>query len=122
MLEEFDRTVPVRAGEELPVAALASYLLGHLPDASGPMVVEQFAQGHSNLTYLLRLGGDEFVLRRPPFGNRVKSAHDMGREYHVLSKLWAVYPAAPRPLLFCDDTGVMDVPFYVMERRRGIIL
>jgi aminoglycoside phosphotransferase (APT) family kinase protein len=122
MHEECDRTVPVRSGEELPIAALESYLLGHLPDASGPLVVEQFAEGHSNLTYLLRLGGDELVLRRAPFGNRVKTAHDMGREYLVLSKLWPVYPAAPRPLLFCGDVGVMDVPFYVMERRRGVIL
>jgi aminoglycoside phosphotransferase (APT) family kinase protein len=122
MLEECDRTAPVRPGEELPVAALESYLLGHLPDASGPLVVEQFPEGHSNLTYLLRLGDDELVLRRGPFGNRVKTAHDMGREYLVLSKLWSVYPAAPRPLLFCEDAGVMDAPFYVMERRRGVIL
>src|SRR4051812_8328669 len=122
MHEEHERTVPVRSGEELPIAALEAYLLGHLPGRSGPLVVEQFAEGHSNLTYLLRLGEDGLVLRRGPFGNRVKTAHDMGREYRVLSKLWAVYPPAPRPLLFCEDPGVMDAPFYVMERRRGIIL
>src|SRR4051812_22553969 len=122
MHEEHERTVPVRSGEELPIAALEAYLLGHLPGRSGPLVVEQFAEGHSNLTYLLRLGEDGLVLRRGPFGNRVKSAHDMGREYRVLSKLWSVYPPAPRPLLFCDDPAVMDAPFYVMERRRGVIL
>ena len=49
--------------------------------------VEQFPQGFSNLTYLVRCGSDEYVLRRPPFGNQVKSAHDMGREFNVLSKL-----------------------------------
>ena len=122
MREELDQTVPVRAGEELPVADLEAYLLRHLPGASGPLVVEQFPEGHSNLTYLLRLGETELVLRRAPFGNPVKSAHDMGREYRVLSKLWAVYPAAPRPFLFCDEPGLMGVPFYVMERRRGVIL
>jgi aminoglycoside phosphotransferase (APT) family kinase protein len=122
MHEEFDHTVLVRAGEELPVADLETYLRRHLPELSGPLVVEQFAEGHSNLTYLLRLAENELVLRRAPFGNPVKTAHDMAREYRVLSKLWAVYPAAPRPVLFCDDPGVMDVPFYVMERRRGIIL
>src|SRR3954449_11067973 len=122
MHEEYDRTAPVRAGEELPVAALEAFLRRHLPDAPGPLVVEQFPQGHSNLTYLLRLGETELVLRRAPFGNQVKTAHDMAREYRVLSKLCAVYPPAPRPVLFCDDPGVMDVPFYVMERRRGVIL
>jgi aminoglycoside phosphotransferase (APT) family kinase protein len=119
---EEGQTVPVRSGEELPAALLESYLLAQLPDRSGPLAVEQFAEGHSNLTYLLRLGGDELVLRRGPFGNRVKTAHDMGREYRVLSKLWAVYPPAPRPLLYCEDPSVMDAPFYVMERRPGLIL
>src|SRR5262245_17350100 len=100
MDDQLDATAPVRAGEELPVAALEAYLLRHLPGVDGPLVVEQFAQGHSNLTYLLRLGGVELVLRRAPFGNPVKTAHDMGREYRVLSRLWPVYPSAPRPLLF----------------------
>src|SRR5206468_82330 len=61
---EFDRTVPVRAGEELPADDLEAYLRPHWPDASGPLLIEQFAQGFSNLTYLLRLGGTELVLRR----------------------------------------------------------
>src|SRR5262245_35070516 len=108
MNEGLDQAAPVRPGEELPVVELEAHLLRHLPDASGPLIVKQFPQGHSNLTYLLRLGGDDYVLRRAPFGNAVKSAHDMDREYRVLSRLWAVYPLAPRPVLFCDDPGVMD--------------
>jgi len=115
-------TAPLRPGEELPVASLEVYLAGHLPGAAGPLAVEQFPHGHSNLTYLLRRGDQEFVLRRPPFGNQVKTAHDMGREFRVLSKLSAVYPPAPRPLLYCEDTGVLGAPFYVMERRRGVVL
>ena len=115
-------TAPVRPGEELPVAALEAYLARHLPGEPGPLAVEQFPHGHSNLTYLLRRGDQEFVLRRPPFGNQVKTAHDMGREYRVLSKLSAVYPPAPKPLLSCEDASVLGVPFYVMERRRGIVL
>jgi aminoglycoside phosphotransferase (APT) family kinase protein len=112
----------VRPGEELPVASLETYLAERLPDATGPLTVEQFPYGYSNLTYLLRMGGEEFVLRRPPFGNQVKSAHDMGREFRVLSKLSAVFPPAPRPYFYCDDTSVIGAPFYVMERRRGIVL
>jgi len=122
MSAHLDGTRPVRRGEELPVGALEAYLRHHLPDADGPLEVEQFPHGHSNLTYLLRRGGREWVLRRPPFGNQVKTAHDMGREFRVLSKLSAVYPPAPRPLHYCEDAGVIGAPFYVMERRRGVVL
>jgi len=118
-------TAPVRPGEELPAAAvelLEAYLAKHASGAAGPLIVEQFPHGHSNLTYLLRVGDQEFVLRRPPFGNQVKTAHDMGREFRVLSKLSAVYPPAPKPLFYYDDTSVLGAPFYVMERRRGVIL
>ena len=119
---EVDTAVPVRPGEELPVATLEAYLAQHLPDVSGPFTVEQFPSGYSNLTYLLRRGDREFVLRRPPFGNQVKTAHDMGREFRVLSKLCTVFPPAPRPYFYCDDTGILGVPFYVMERRQGVVL
>jgi aminoglycoside phosphotransferase (APT) family kinase protein len=116
-----DHAVPVRPGEELPAPALEDYLRRHL-SATGPLTIEQFPRGHSNLTYLLHLGDAELVLRRGPFGNQVKSAHDMGREFHVLTKLSAIYPPAPRPRAYCDDPAVIGAPFYLMERRRGVIL
>jgi aminoglycoside phosphotransferase (APT) family kinase protein len=122
MRPDLDRTAPVRSGEELPVGPLEAYLRRHLPDVQGPLTVEQFPHGHSNLTYLLRLGTTELVLRRPPFGNQVKTAHDMGREYRVLSRLSAVFAAAPHVYLFCEDESIVGAPFYVMERRRGVIL
>ncbi len=117
-----DPTQPTRPGEELALAELAPYLRRHLPAAEGDLRVEQFPSGHSNLTYLLRLGKQELVLRRPPFGNRVKSAHDMGREFRVLDKLHRVYPPAPKPYLYCEDEAILGAPFYVMERRRGVVL
>jgi aminoglycoside phosphotransferase (APT) family kinase protein len=122
MHADLDGTAPVRPGEELPVGPLEAYLKRHLPDLDGSLTVEQFPHGHSNLTYLLRLGPTELVLRRPPFGNQVKTAHDMGREYRVLSRLNAVFPAAPRAHLYCEDESVLGAPFYVMERRRGVVL
>jgi aminoglycoside phosphotransferase (APT) family kinase protein len=122
MTHDLDATARVRPGEELPVASVEAYLAQQFPDAAGPLTVEQFPHGHSNLTYLLRVGDREFVLRRPPFGNQVKTAHDMGREFRVLSKLCAVYPTAPRPYFYCDDESVLGAPFYVMERRRGVVL
>lgn len=122
MNHNLDSTGLVRSGEELPLGAVETYLAKHLPEIKGPLAIEQFPHGHSNLTYLLRMGDNELVLRRPPFGNEVKSAHDMGREFRVLSKLNIVYPPAPRPYFYCDDSTVIGVPFYVMERRRGIVL
>lgn len=119
---ELDRAAPVRQGEELDLPRLKTYLREHLPQFAASLAVEQFPYGHSNLTYLMRLGATELVLRRPPFGNQVATAHDMGREYRVLSKLSAVFPAAPQPYLFCDDSSVLGAPFFVMQRRQGLIL
>jgi aminoglycoside phosphotransferase (APT) family kinase protein len=116
-----DSTKPVREGEELDIARLEPYLRSHFPDLGGELAVKQFPSGHSNLTYSVALGEKEMVLRRPPFGSKVKSAHDMGREYNVLQKLQAAYPT-PRPLLYCTDDSVLGAPFYVMERVRGLIL
>jgi aminoglycoside phosphotransferase (APT) family kinase protein len=117
-----DQAEQVRQGEALPIPQLESYLLDHLPQAHGPLSVEQFPRGYSNLTYLLRLGAQELVLRRPPFGVAIASAHDMGREYRVLSGLAQVYDRVPRPLLFCEDDSIIGAPFYVMERIRGVVL
>src|SRR5579863_8723362 len=115
-----DHPTALRPGEELDLARLEPHLRERLPGEIGSLAVRQFPSGHSNLTYSLQLGGRELVLRRPPFGSKVKSAHDMGREYRVLSRLHSAYPA-PQPLLYCDDASVMGAPFYVMERIRGII-
>jgi len=111
----------VRAGEELDLLMLEPYLRAHFPDLAGPLTVRQFPSGHSNLTYSVTLGEKEMVLRRPPFGSKVKTAHDMGREYQVLSKIHHAYPA-PKPLLYCTDESVLGAPFYVMERVHGVIL
>jgi aminoglycoside phosphotransferase (APT) family kinase protein len=117
-----DRPTVVRAGEELSLARLEPFLLSHFPGNAGPLRVKQYPSGHSNLTYLVGLGDREIVLRRPPFGSEVKTAHDMGREYRVLSKLHSAYPVAPKVLLFCDDLSILGAPFYVMEPIRGIII
>ena len=121
-----DRPAPIRADEELDLAALSGYLREHLPGFAGQIEVLQFPSGFSNLTYLVRLeddGGErEVVLRRPPFGSRVRSAHDMAREFRVLSGLVRVWSKVPRALLYCDDPEVLGAPFYLMERVPGVIL
>jgi aminoglycoside phosphotransferase (APT) family kinase protein len=110
----------IRAGEELDVAKLSAYLEQQF--GPGAVSVSQFPGGHSNLTYLVRHGDHEYVLRRPPFGSKVKTAHDMGREFTVLSKLWSVYDRAPRPYAYEATGDVLGAPFYLMERRRGVVL
>lgn len=113
-----DKARPVRAGEELDLAKLSEFL--RFPVET--LFVEQFPGGHSNLTYLVRSGADEYVLRRPPFGSKVKSAHDMGREVAVLSKLAPVYSLAPKVIAYEETGTVLGAPFYLMERRHGVIL
>ena len=109
-------TRPVRPGEELPVDRLAAWL------GVPAVTVEQFPGGHSNLTYLVKAGEREWVLRRPPFGSKVKTAHDMGREHRILSALHPAGVAVPRPLASCDDESVIGARFYLMERLSGVIL
>jgi aminoglycoside phosphotransferase (APT) family kinase protein len=122
MPSPLDNSAPVRRGEEIPVERLEAYLRENHPALAGPVKIEQFPHGFSNLTYRLEAGDTELVLRRPPLVNRVKTAHDMGREYRVLSRLFSIYPAAPRPLLYCDDATILGAPFYIMERRHGVVL
>lgn len=117
-----DNPRSVRDGEQLDSAKLLTYLRGKLPGLDGAVEVKQFPAGFSNLTYLVRVGEQEFVLRRPPFGAKIKTAHDMGREFLILSRLYPVFPKVPRPILYCDDESILGAPFYLMERVGGVIL
>ena len=85
-------TKPVREGEELNEGNLKKFLLENnlIADAGSALSVGQFANGFSNLTYLLNIEDKEYVLRRPPFA-APKRGHDMGREYKVISKLNSVF-------------------------------
>jgi aminoglycoside phosphotransferase (APT) family kinase protein len=122
-----DSTV-VRAGEQLDIVSLDGYLREHLParssefDPNATLDVAQFPGGHSNLTYLVSYGDCEFVLRRPPIGPVAPTAHDMPREYKLLSMINPHFPLAPRPVLLCEDSSIIGAPFYLMERRRGLIV
>jgi aminoglycoside phosphotransferase (APT) family kinase protein len=118
--------IEVRPDERFDEAKLAVYLRGKLEGADRPLSVRQFGGGHANLTYLLCFGeGDdviEYVLRRPPLGPVAATAHDMGREYRALSRLWMGFPLAPRAYLSCQDASIIGADFIVMERRRGIVV
>ncbi|RLD05493.1 MAG: phosphotransferase family protein [Chloroflexi bacterium] len=117
-----DQAENPRAGEELNLPALQKYLQKALPNLDAPLEILQFPSGHSNLTYLLRAGESEIVLRRPPFGRKPKSGHDMRREWRMLEALQGAFPYSPKALHFCEDTAIFGAPFYIMERIHGLIL
>lgn len=104
--------IPVREDEDFDHARLAAYLRGKLPDSDRRLAVEQFSGGTANLTYLLRYGDTEYVLRRPPLGPVAPTAHDMGREYRVLSALYKGYPLAPRAYVYGDDPAIVGAPSF----------
>lgn len=118
--------IEVRADERFDEARVAAFVRGPLGVGELPLTVRQFGGGHANLTYLLRFGDGsdvrEFVLRRPPLGPVAPGSHDMSREHRVLSVLWKAFPLAPRSYLFCDDPALIGAPFFVMERRQGIVV
>lgn len=120
--EALSDTIPIRADEDFDHGRLAAYLRGKIPGAEGPMEVTQFQGGHSNLTYLARFGDREYVVRRPPLGPVAPKAHDMGREFGVLSRLYQAFPKAPRAYLFCEDASVLGAPFVVLERMQGLVV
>ena len=117
-----DNAIEIRKGEELDKQNLAVYLKSKLADFDGEVQIKQFPEGFSNLTYLIETKNQEYVLRKPPLGANIKSAHDMSREFNVLSLLEPVYDKIPKPIIFCEDENIIGSPFYLMERVKGIIL
>ncbi len=123
MIGPMNDTIAVRPGEELDNAKLHRFLkqeIKGLPE--GDLEIRQFGAGHSNLTYALSIDDWEAVLRRPPLGPVAPKAHDMEREFTILSALHPVFPTAPRPFVFSQDPEIVGSPFFVMERKHGIVL
>lgn len=129
-MKDFEKIIDVRADERFDQSILAGYLRGKVPDSEKPLFVRQFGGGAANLTYLLQYGDPdaeaadltEYVLRRPPLGPVAKSAHDMSREYRVLSVLYQAFSLAPRAFLYCEDPEIIGADFFVMERRKGAVV
>jgi aminoglycoside phosphotransferase (APT) family kinase protein len=82
---------------------------------SGTPVAEVVQGGRSNLTYVVSDQMSRWVVRRPPLGHVLPTAHDMKREYRVISGLYPTNVPVPRPLLLCEDPDVLGAPFYLME-------
>ncbi|MFZ0015349.1 MAG: phosphotransferase family protein [Acidimicrobiia bacterium] len=115
--------IEVRPDERFDIRRLETWLATVPEVPSGRPLVSQFGGGKANLTYLLTFpDGDELVLRRPPLGPVAPGAHDMSREFRVLSRLWQAFDKAPRAIAFCDDHEVIGADFLLMERRDGIVV
>jgi aminoglycoside phosphotransferase (APT) family kinase protein len=117
-----DNPSDIRKGEELNADRVGKFIRDTIPELEGEINILQFPRGHSNLTYLITIGDREIVLRRPPFGTKAKTAHDMSREYRVLKALHSVFPYCPQPLAYTEDASIIGCPFYLMGRISGIIL
>lgn len=92
-----DQSTQVRPGEELDAAVIDPYLKDHIPGLEGLPTISQFPGGASNLTYLLAYPQREFVLRRPPFGHKAKSAHDMAASSASSTGSTKASLTAPKP-------------------------
>jgi aminoglycoside phosphotransferase (APT) family kinase protein len=115
-------SVPAVPGIENPLG-LATWLAGAgLTELGELRAVQLIAGGRSNLTYRLDLAGGQIVLRRPPLGHVLPTAHDMSREYRVLSALSGTAVPVPQPLAICADADVIGAPFYLMRFVDGVVL
>ena len=106
----------------LDVRALQEWLLLNQPELVGavPLSASLIAGGRSNLTYAIRGAAEPLVLRRPPLGHVQSTAHDMAREFRVISALRGSRVPVPRAVRYVDDpTAGVEGPFYLMERVKG---
>ena len=110
------------APDGVDLAALEDYLPQRLPAAAGPLQAELISGGRSNLTYFIRSPRGEWVLRRPPLGHVLPTAHDMAREFRVISALVETDVPVPGTMLLCEDDSIIGSPFYIMEAVHGQIV
>lgn len=115
-------TISIRKGEEIDRKTIEQFIRRQLPNIPNePLLIEQFSAGRSNLTYQLKIGDWEAVLRRPPLGPVAPKAHDMEREYNIIKEIHPYFSAAPEPYLFADES-IIGSPFFLMERKHGVLL
>jgi aminoglycoside phosphotransferase (APT) family kinase protein len=104
----------------LDLSRLAGWFAATVPGvADEPLKAQLIAGGRSNLTYEVTDGWATWIVRRPPLGHVLATAHDMAREFRVVSALRDTEVPVPRTYALCEDEGVLGAPFYVMERVAG---
>ncbi len=103
---DFERLLPWFSAHVTPVSALSAKIIGH---------------GRSNLTYRIESGGDAWVLRRPPLSHVLPTAHDMKREFRVISALEPTSVPVPHAIALCEDPAIIGAPFYIMSFVDGFV-
>lgn len=117
-----DKALQQRDSERLPQEALQAYLLEQGVIDSPILDIGQYPGGASNLTYRISTANQKMILRRPPFGHKAKSAHDMQREVRVLTALSPHLDVCPTPLHYSNDEALLGSEFYLMQRIEGVII
>jgi aminoglycoside phosphotransferase (APT) family kinase protein len=116
-----DRTASGLPG--LDASAVQAWMVEHIPGVVPPLRFTLISGGHSNITYTARdRSYRRYVVRRPPLGHRSGNAHDMSREFKVISALEGTAVPVPRALGLCGDQTVNGHPFYVMEHVEGSVV
>jgi len=118
-----DQPQATREEDALDETKIVNYLKQVIDGTNEIESVEilQFPGGASNLTYQVGFGNQTMILRTAPRGANIKGAHDMGREFNVLSRLQGHFPYCPEPIAYTDDESILGRPFYLMEKVEGLI-
>jgi len=121
-VKDVPELTPVREAHRFDETALADHLAKQLPDFEGPLALRQFEGGQSNPTFLIEAGDRRYVLRKQPPGQLLRSAHQVDREYRVISALAGSEVPVPKTYLLCEDRSVIGTPFYLMEWVEGRVI
>lgn len=113
---------PVRETHRFDEQRLAEYLQGKLDRDFSDLIVLQFEGGQSNPTFQLSADGRKFVLRKKPPGQLLKSAHQVDREYRVMTALRDTGVPVPKTYHLCEDDAVLGTAFFVMEDVEGRVM
>jgi aminoglycoside phosphotransferase (APT) family kinase protein len=109
--------------EGLDLDRLRLFFARHVEGADDrPLEAALISGGRSNLTYRVSDGEHRWVVRRPPLGHVLPTAHDMNREYRVMTALGGTDVPVPRTRAMCDDTDIIGAPFYVMDEVEGVVV
>jgi aminoglycoside phosphotransferase (APT) family kinase protein len=114
--------VAVERVGDVDVSRLTAYLTTVLHTSREDVVFTPLAGGRSNLTWHVAAGSEGYVLRRPPLHGSLATAHDMGREYLIISALFGSDIPVPQAVDFCEDAEVFGAPFYVMRAVPGTVV
>jgi aminoglycoside phosphotransferase (APT) family kinase protein len=112
---------PVRAAHRFDERALAAFLDQRL-GGSAPLRIAQFEGGQSNPTFLIDRGAERLVLRKKPPGRLLPSAHQVDREYRVMSALRKTGVPVPETIALCEDDAVLGTAFFVMRHVPGRVI